>query len=432
MVTLHLKRELGLGEAILLGLGSILGTGVFVSLGIAAGVTGPSVLLAILFAGGLACCNALSSAQLAAAHPVSGGTYEYGYRFLNAPMGFLAGWFFLLAKSASAATAALGATGYVLSGLNLPLGIRTQLAALVTIIFTAIVWAGLRRSYQVNTLIVSLTLLALFCFVLGGVIGTGNSDVQELNQSFFKGEAFSDHTSRFLEATALLFVAFTGYGRIATMAEEVKNPAQSIPLAILITLGISTILYLGVAWAAVKVMGTEELYAATLSTGAPLQIAAEQLGIPFLRELIFIGAITAMLGVLLNLILGLSRVYLAMARRGDMPKNLARLNATNQSPTPAILTAGGVILLLVFIGDIKTTWSFSAFTVLLYYAITNAAALKLTTESRLYPRWVSWGGLLGCIGLAFWIDLAVLIVGLSLAVVGLIWHLCFQRIRSTV
>ena len=431
MVTSQLKRELGLGEAILLGLGSILGTGVFVSLGIAAGITGPSVLLAILFAGGLACCNALSSAQLAAAHPVSGGTYEYGYQFLNAPMGFLAGWFFLLAKSASAATAALGVTGYVLSGLNLPLEIGTQLAAVVTLLLTGIVWAGLRRSNQVNTVIVSLTLLALLAFIVCGLLGTVGAETPIMQRAFFEGKSAPEHVSRFLEATALLFVAFTGYGRIATMAEEVKNPKRTIPQAILLTLVFSTILYLGVAWAAVGIMGTEELSAATLSTGAPLQIASEQLGISFLPELIFLGAITAMLGVLLNLILGLSRVYLAMARRGDMPKSLAILSSTNQSPSAAILTAGGVISVLVLIGDIKTTWSFSAFTVLLYYAITNAAALKLTPEIRLYPRWVSWVGLLGCLGLAVWIEFIVLIVGLSLAILGLFWHICFQRFRST-
>ena len=104
----QLQRELGLAGATVTGLGSILGTGVFVSLAIAAGITGPSVILAIVLAAGLALCNALSSAQLAAAHPISGGTYEYGYKYLSPRLGFTAGWLFLCAKTASAATAALG------------------------------------------------------------------------------------------------------------------------------------------------------------------------------------------------------------------------------------------------------------------------------------------------------------------------------------
>ncbi|MEM6507778.1 MAG: amino acid permease, partial [Planctomycetota bacterium] len=161
----RLKRELGVFHAVLLGLGSILGTGVFVSIGIAAGIAGPSLLIAVVLAALLALCNGLSSAQLAVAHPVAGGTYEYGYKFLSPKLGFTAGWMFLLAKSASAATAALGVGTYLLGqfflnnatvqrwiieGANLyTMTIAIAMAALCALV--VLVLLGLRRSAWVNT-----------------------------------------------------------------------------------------------------------------------------------------------------------------------------------------------------------------------------------------------------------------------------------------
>jgi APA family basic amino acid/polyamine antiporter len=141
-----------------------------------------------------------------------------------------------------------------------------------------------------------------------------------------------------------------------------------------------------------------------------------------------LGAITAMLGVLLNLVLGLSRVLLAMARRGDAPGRLALIDEERSSPTAAVVAVGAVIGLLVLIGDVKTTWSFSAFTVLVYYALTNLAALRVRPDDRRIPRWVSVAGLIGCLGLAFWVDWRVWAVGLGMIGAGLAWR---QLIRRT-
>ena len=191
-----LRRELGVSGAVFMGLGSIVGTGVFVSIGIAAGITGPSVVLAVCVAAFVAAANGLSSAQLAAAHPVSGGTYEYGYAYLNPSLGFSAGWMFLLAKSASAATAALGFSGYLLdlTGVDADWLVPGALAAVAAL--TALVLAGIRRSNAVNISIVSVTLLALGAFVLFGI-----PEVQGSNfDRFFTSGAGAPG---FLEATAL-------------------------------------------------------------------------------------------------------------------------------------------------------------------------------------------------------------------------------------
>lgn len=423
-----LKRELGVFGATMMGLGSILGTGVFVSIGIAVGVAGPAVILAIGVAALVAICNGLNSAQLAANHPVSGGTYEYGYQYINAWFGFTAGWTFLLAKSASAATAALGFAGYLLNLLGvegrdglIPLG----LVAVVTL--TLIVLAGLRRSNTVNIIIVSITVFALSLFIVAGLPQAVSSSAGNLTPFFRTG---GDPLANVLQATALMFVAYTGYGRIATMGEEVREPRRVIPRAMMTALLLTMVLYMGVALVSVAAVGTDVLSGITASQAAPLEVAARRFDVPLVYQVVAAGAITAMLGVLLNLILGLSRVLLAMGRRRDMPGITARIHAQSATPVVAVLAVGFGIGLLVLIGNVKTTWSFSAFTVLIYYAITNLSALRLSQTERLYPRWIAWVGLAACLFLAFWVEPQIWLSGLGLIGVGLVWHIIAQRVSA--
>jgi len=415
-----LKRELGVFGATMMGLGSIVGTGVFVSIGIAAGMTGPSVVLAIGLAAFVATCNAFSSAQLAANHPVSGGTYEYGYKYLHPSLGFTAGWMFLCAKSASAATAALGFSGYLLHAFGGRSEWLVPVAAATVAILTAVVLGGVRRSNTVNIVIVSTTLLSLTAFVLAGlptVVGNGTSRF-----SPFWGTGEYSPLHGFLYATALMFVAYTGYGRIATLGEEVREPKRIIPRAIVASLTVSAALYMAVGAVAIGVLGSESLGEATQGKAAPLEVVARHFRIPQVHRVVAIGAMTAMLGVLLNLILGLSRVLLAMGRRGDMPRATARLNEAQTTPTVAVIAVGVLITGLALIGSVKTTWSFSAFTVLVYYALTNLAALRLPREDRLYHSAFAWCGLGACLFLAFWVEWRVWAAGLGLVAVGLPWH----------
>jgi len=420
-----LARVVGLPGAILLGLGSIVGTGAFVSIGIAAGVAGPSVLVAIAVGALLATCNGLSSAQLAAAHPVSGGTYEYGYRFLGPALGFSAGWMFLCAKSASAATAALGFAGYALDMFGVSdSGWRIGVAVAGTGVLTLLVVGGMRRSNAANAAVVGFTLLTLGAFVVWGMPTVFERGPQTLRGTF---AGMSDLGS-LLEASALMFVAYTGYGRIATLGEEVRAPRRTIPRAIVATLAVSAALYIGVGLVAVGTVGAGELARLTADTAAPLEEAARSFSGPGLAGLLALGAITAMLGVLLNLLLGLSRVLLAMARRGDAPAPLAAIEAGSGSPRRAVLAVGGAIALIALVGDVRVTWSFSAFTVLVYYAITNLAALRLPIEARLFPRWISAAGLAGCLGLAFWVEPGAWMTGLGLLGAGLAgWRVLGNR-----
>jgi APA family basic amino acid/polyamine antiporter len=423
----QLKRELGIWGAVLMGLGSIVGTGVFVSVGIAANIAGPAVILAIAIGAIVATCNGLSSAQLAANHAVSGGTYEYGYRYLSPRLGFTAGWMFLLAKSASAATAALGFAGYLLNALGIVESrflIPTAIAAVL--VFTVLVLSGLRRSNLANIVIVSITLLALLFFITVGF--TNLTQVGTSNLAPFFNQSGRHPLVTVLHASALMFVAYTGYGRIATLGEEVKEPRRTIPRAMITAMIAIALLYICVGLVSVG-LGIGNLSEPT-AQAAPLEAIAKTFNLPGSAQILALGAITAMLGVLLNLILGLSRVMLAMGRRLDLPIWFAWLNHDQTTPYVAVTTVGMAIALLVLIGNVKTTWSFSAFNVLIYYAITNLAALQLTPSERLYPRWISIAGLASCLFLAFWVEWQIWLLGLGLIAIGLLWHTVALRLKS--
>lgn len=409
-----LRRQVRVPGAVLMGLGSIVGTGVFVSLGLAAGLAGPAMTLALLVAAVLAAFNGLSSAQLASAFPVSGGTYEYAWRTLGPGFGFTAGWMFLTAKSASAATAALGFAGYALHLTGGPAAWTVPVALLGVVALTATVYGGVRRTNAVNTVVVAITLGVLATLVLVGApttLGPGRAHLSP----FFPVRA---DAPQMLEAAALMFVAYTGYGRIATLGEEVVSPRRTIPRAILAALAIVLVLYVAVAVTALGALGAEGYAAATRETAAPLEAVARALGHGWLAWAVGAAAVTAMLGVMLNLVLGLSRVLLAMARRGDAPRTLAQVDAAGTTPGPAVLTTGLLVAALVLVGDVKATWSFSAFTVLVYYALTNLAALRLSPELRQHPRWIAWAGLAGCAFLAVWVEPTWWALGLGLLAVG--------------
>jgi APA family basic amino acid/polyamine antiporter len=436
-----LRREVGLPGAVLLGLGAMVGTGVFVSIGLAAGVAGPALLAATLLAALVATANGLSSAQLAAAHPVSGGTYEYGYRWLSPAFGFAAGWLFLLAKSASAATAAMGLAGYLLEllglggdGARVP---RTAIGIAAALGITAFVAGGIRRSNRGNAVIVTVTLAGLAALVVTAIPAivperlanftpflprgsAGEGGAAEDGAAVGMGDAgAAGGVGALLHGAALMFVAFTGYGRIATLGEEVRDPERVIPRAVILTMAIVTALYLGVGFAGVGVLGAAAFGDAAERTAAPLEAVAVALGSPALAGLVSVAAVTAMAGVLLNLVLGLSRVLLAMARRGDAPAYLSRIDEARASPVASVWTCGALVAAVALTGNVRIAWSFSAFTVLVYYAITNLAALRLPAEQRRFPRWIPAAGLVGCLTLAFWVEPGVWLAGSALLALGL-------------
>jgi APA family basic amino acid/polyamine antiporter len=400
----QLQRTPGLAGAVILGLGSIIGTGAFVTIALSAELAGSYLLWAIALAALVAACNGLSSAQLAAIHPVSGGTYEYGYQFLNHDLGFIAGWLFVIAKSASAAAAAIA----IGSALQLWFGgaewLASFYAAGVMTLLALLVVGGVRRSNRVNALLVTLSVLALSVFIGYAV----HQQVSVLSSSVPQANSMID----VFAAAALMFVAYTGYGRVATLGEEVRQPRRTIPQAIIATVLVVTMLYLAVGWALLKLppaVANQQGLAAFMQVGVWQQV-------------VIAGAVIAMAGVILNLILGVSRVILAMARRHDLPFALAQLNTERSSAPRAVWATALVMLLLVIGGDLRLTWSLSAFTVLVYYGITNLAALRVPQTQRFVPRWVSVIGLVSCLALVLFIEPLILYLGSALVLVGWLLH----------
>jgi len=429
-----LPRIVGLPGAIGLGLGSILGTGVFVGLALAAVDAGALILPALALAGVVAMLNGLSSAALAARYPVSGGTYEYGYRVLSPAWGFAAGWLFVAAKCASFAGAALGASAYLMALLRIGDPVTARITAVGIIAgATLLTAAGLKRSQKVNAVMVGVTLVGLAVFVLVCVMGMTQNGIAPNAWSIPE----NDSGAKLLKAAAFLFVAFTGYGRVATLGEEILDPARNIPRAVVATLVVSLFVYALVATAglgaagAMGFAGAAEVHNTSgfggAAAGAALTNVAKSLNHPFFAHLVAIASITAMCGVALNLSLGISRVVLAMARRGDLPDGLASLGAHGKSPVAATVAVGLVAALLAGLLTVKASWSFSAFTVLVYYAITNLAALRLEPGQR---RPAAALGLFACLALAVWVDAAALVAGLGLLAAGFLLRQVFRRWRN--
>lgn len=381
----QLVRETGLGGALIIGLGSILGTGAYVSVGLSATIAGDMLVWAIVLAAITALFNGLSSAQLAAAHPVSGGTYEYGYQFLNPASGIIAGGLFIVAKSASAATAALAVAWYISASFEVSETTVKAVAIGLLLLFTVFVLSGVRRTNWLNMLLVTVSIIGLVVFI-GVALGGDSAAPAVGNES-----VSTSHLSLF-HAAALMFVAFTGYGRIATMGEEITEPRRNIPRAVVLTLAVVSALYIAVGLAILHVGGLNTF------EGSHFNIANLISDSPW-QWVVIVGGILAMGGVVLNLLLGVSRVILAMGRRGDLPRVLGGLDKTQKSAPAATWLTFLIMAVIAGLGGIESAWTLSAFTVLIYYGITNVAALKVSKEQRFIPKFVSVLGLISCFGL---------------------------------
>jgi basic amino acid/polyamine antiporter, APA family len=399
----QLRRDLGLLDAVGIGFGAIVGAGIFVVTGVAAGIAGPAFLVGLLIAGIAATANALSSAQLAAEYPQSGGTYEYGYQVLTPWAGFTAGWLFLASKIAAAGTVGLGLGGYLAALLP---GLSPRWVAVGAILlFTALNYVGIRRSSRVNLAIVAVSLGSLLLFV---VAGAGSFRVERL-------QPFAPAGWRaVLEAAAILFFAYTGYARIATLGEEVHDPRRTIPRAVLITIVGAILLYSAVALVAVGAAGS----AALAASPAPLLVAAEQTGVAWLPLVLAVGGLTAMLGVILSQVLGLSRMVFAMSRRGDLPSSLALVNGRTGVPERAVLAVGAIAAIVAATGTLAGVAAAASFTILAYYWIANLAALRMPRSAKLFPDAVPLVGLVACTVLAVSLRPATMLTGLVVLAVG--------------
>ncbi|WP_067799687.1 APC family permease [Nocardia beijingensis] len=405
-----LRRRLGLADSVVIGLGAMVGAGIFAALAPAADAAGSWLLVALAVAAVVAYCNATSSARLAARYPVSGGTYVYGRERLGRLWGYLAGWGFVAGKTASCAAMALTVGSYAWP----EQAHAVAVAAVVAI--TAINYTGVQKSAFATRVLVGVVLAVLAAVIVIGLLGTHSA-----------ATALPDRIGPrdVLTAAGLLFFAFAGYARIATLGEEVLEPQRTIPRAIMLALALALAVYALVAVATLSVLGSAGLAAAT----DPLARMVSVAGVPAAAPVVRISAVLAAAGSLLALLLGVSRTVLAMARDRYLPGALAAVHPRFGVPHRAELVVGGIVAVVAALFDVRAAIGFSSFTVLFYYLIANISAATLTAEENRPPRWIPVVGAVGCVVVAFALPLGSVLAGLGALVLGAALYVVGKRYR---
>ncbi|MFE9820380.1 APC family permease [Streptomyces sp. NBC_00236] len=397
----ELRRRLGVSDAVVIGLGAMIGAGIFAALAPAAHAAGSGLLISLALAALVAYCNATSSARLAARYPASGGTYVYGRERLGDFWGYLAGWGFVVGKTASCAAMALTVGSYVWPGQAHVVAVAAVMA------LTTVNYAGVQKSAVLTRVIVAVVLAVLAAVVVASLTSSASS-VARLDVG-------DDATSAgVFQAAGLLFFAFAGYARIATLGEEVRDPQRTIPRGIPIALGITLVVYAAVAVSVLSVLGPRGLAEAA----APLSDAARAAGADWLAPVVRAGAAVAALGSLLALILGVSRTTLAMARDRHLPHGLAAVHPRSKVPHRAEVVVGAAVAVVAATVDVRGAIGFSSFGVLAYYAIANAAAWTLRPNEGRPARIIPVTGFAGCLFLAFALPLSSVVAGASVLAVG--------------
>ena len=408
-----LVRRLGTFDAVVIGLGSMIGAGVFSAFAPAAAAAGSGLLVGLGLAAAVAYCNAVASAQLAAQYPTSGGSYVYGRERLGEWWGFLAGWGFVIGKTASCAAMALTFAAYAVPG---PSWLERPVAVLALMALTAVNLRGITRTAGLTRILVAVSLAAL-AVVVGAILGSGAGNTGNLSLELPGG------FYGVLQSAGLLFFAFAGYARIATLGEEVRDPERTIPRAIPLALGITVAIYAVVAASVLLALGSDAL----ASSSRPLVSAVEAVDADWAVPLVGVGAAVASLGALLALIAGIGRTTLAMAREGDLPRWLASVHPRYRVPDHAELAVAAAVALLVLTTDLRGAIAFSSFGVLTYYAIANASAWTQRGEWRRWPRAVNAVGLVGCVTLVATLPVRAVAVGLAMFAAGLAWRVIIRR-----
>jgi APA family basic amino acid/polyamine antiporter len=414
----RLSRRLGTGDAIVIGLGSMLGAGVFAAFGPAARAAGAGLLIGLGIAAVIAYCNAVASAQLAAVYPTSGGTYVYGRECLGPWWGFAAGWAFVIGKTASCAAMALTFASYAVPGwwwAQRLVGVAAVLA------LAGLNYRGVTRTAGLTRVLVAGTLTALTVVVVGIWTG-GHARTGELSG----WASLPGGVHGLLQAAGLLFFAFAGYARIATMGEEVRDPARTIPRAIPAALAITVLIYVVVAVSALAAGGAGVLAHAA----SPLTAAVQAAGAGGVAPVVRVGGALASFGALLALIAGVGRTTLAMARIRDLPGWLAAVHPRFRVPHHAEVALAVVVSVLVLTTDLRGVIGFSSFGVLGYYAVANLSAWRQPREQRRWPRALNGLGVGGCVVLALSLPGASVVAGAAILAAGLLGRLLVLRRRA--
>jgi len=404
-----LKRTLGLFDAFAIGIGAIIGSGIFVVTGIAAGLAGPALLISLIIGAIISGFTALSFAELAQAMPEEGGGYKFAHELISPFAGFISGWLWILSNVVTGVVVSLGFASYLALFIPFPVNVNV-IAALACLVVTLINFLGARGSSLINDILVIIKLLILAFFV---VFGLGAVKLENFSPFIPNGGI------GIMQGATLIFFAYSGFARITLVSEEVRDPKKNIPLAIILALGISTVVYMLVSFTAVGLVG----YKALASSGSPLAEAASSVG-KNLTYFVSAGALFATLSVLLTTLLGLSRISFAMARERDLPQLFTQLDK-RATPYYTVLVFGFIMAILSLFTNLLQAIALANFGSLLYYLITNYAALKL--EERVYPRIIPVLGIITCTVLLLFLTREAWTIGCMVLLAGSAFYYLMKK-----
>lgn len=409
-----LKSSLGLFDATGIGLGAIIGGGIFIVTGIVAGLAGPGLVLSIIIAAVISLFTALSFVELTRWQPAEGGVYIYVHSLLSPFTGFLAGWMWIVSNIFGGAAVSLGFAHYLEA--LLPVVDHRLFAAALCIVLTLLNYIGVKHSALFNNALVTVKISILLIFILVG--------------SFhFKAANFSHFPiskTGIFHGAFFIFFAFAGFARVATVAEEVKNAKKVVPQSIMLSLFISTIIYILVGTVALGLTGPQILR----DSNSPLADAIAPVGVSALKSIVSLGGMFAMASVLLTSILGVSRMSFSMSREKDLPSPLSRLHPKFKTPSISILIVGTIILAISLLLPLTKVVAISVFATILNYSLANVSALRLKSKDRTYPRFVPATGFFLCLILLIFVHKDALWVGGCSLLAGILYWLLWKKIKK--
>jgi len=413
-----LKQALSLFDATAISVGAIVGAGIFVVTGIAAGYAGSALVVSMLLAAAVSFFTVISFAELAANYPKEGSVYEYGYQLVSPFAGFATGWMWMLSNTFAGAAVSLTFAYYV-TALIPALAYPNIIAAVLCLTFTVLNYHGIRESALINNFLVSAKLVILAFFCIFGLFFVNRSNFVPfviLQPGVLYGAYF-------------IFFAYGGFARVAVIAEEIRDAKRNVPRAMLLSLAISTVFYIVVGLVAVGLAGPAKL----ATSNSPLKEAISVSGNVGAAFLVSVGGLLATASVLLTSIIGVSRMAYAMARRGDLPRTMSRLHMKHGTPHYAICIVGVLMTLLVLFIDLSSVIAISTFAMLFYYASANISALRLAPDKMMYPRTVPMIGVATCIGLLgfiLFVSAQAWIVGILGLFAGSVYYVVKQKLSA--
>ncbi|QDK33175.1 amino acid permease [Sphingomonas sp. IC081] len=443
-----LAKTLSWPHLIALGVGAIVGTGIYTLTGVGAERAGPAVILAFAVAGAVCACAALAYAEMATMIPAAGSAYTFSYAAMGETVAWVVGWSLILEYSLACSTVAVGWSGYLVgwiesAGIHLPHallvgphggGIINMPAVLVALAVMGMLIAGTRESATLNIILVIIKLVALSIFVFMAAPAFNADNMHPFMPYGFASTEVGGMQRGVMAAAAIVFFAFYGFDAVATSAEEAKNPGRDLTIGIVGSMVVCTAIYMAVAISAIGALPFQQL----ANSPEPLALVLRQLGQPVAAHLIALAAVLALPSVILVMMYGQSRVFFVMARDGLLPRSLAKISPRTGAPTRITLITGVSIALVAGIFRLDEIAELANAGTLIAFISVGACLMILRRRSPQLPRLfkcpqpylVGTLTILGCAYLLFSLPSTTLVRFGAWNVIGLLAYCLYGRSRS--